>query len=187
MTQRGWLAWAVGLVATLGASAALAEPQFLPTGQFITPEAAKGAIFQPLNPGLADLPSYTAGHASAVALSPDGRTLLILTSGFNRVFFPDGKIRVADSTEFVFVYDVSGPAPVQRQALQVLNTFLGLAWAPAGDRFFVSGGQDDTVIEFVRGPGGFALGRRMPLGHKDGVGLAVKPMAAGLAVSPDGR
>jgi YVTN family beta-propeller protein len=188
MARAERVAWALAVWLSFGCAAATsAAPEFLPTGQFITPAAAKGAIFQPLNPGLAELPSYTAGQASAVALSPDGRTLLILTSGFNRMYFPDGKIRVAASTEFVFVFDVSGSAPVRRQVLPILNTFLGLAWAPSGDRFFVSGGQDDKVIEFVRGPGGFAAGRSFALGHKDGVGLAVKPMTAGLAVSPDGK
>ena len=35
------------------AAARPAEPQFTPTGQFITPDAAPGSIFQPLNPHLA--------------------------------------------------------------------------------------------------------------------------------------
>ena len=48
-------------------------------------------MFQPLNPGLPGDPSYSAGQASALALSPDGKTLLVLTSGYNRVFGPDGQ------------------------------------------------------------------------------------------------
>src|SRR5580658_6179891 len=120
----------VAALATLGALAlaggpALAEaPQFTPTGQFITPAAAPGAIFQRLNPHLAGDPNYTAGQAGSVALSPDGRTLLILTSGYNLVFGPDGKPDPAMSQEYVFVFDVSGARPVQRQAILVRNTFL---------------------------------------------------------------
>src|SRR3569623_2546467 len=77
-----------------------------PTGFAITPTAAAGAQFQALNPDLPGLPQFTAGQASAVALSPDGRTLLILTSGFNRMLGPDGKAIRDQSSEYVFVYDV---------------------------------------------------------------------------------
>jgi hypothetical protein len=68
------------LVAALVATAAAARaeaPEFTPTGQFVTPRAAPGATFEPLNPQLPGDPHYTAGNASAVALSPDGRTLLV--------------------------------------------------------------------------------------------------------------
>ncbi|HSV03668.1 MAG TPA: hypothetical protein VLI41_10735 [Phenylobacterium sp.] len=177
--------------AVLGASAAgaadLSRGEPTPTGQAITPAAAPGAVFQALNPDLPDNPGFTAGQASAVALSPNGRTLLILTTGFNRMLGADGKAIRDQSDEYVFVYDVSGRAPVKRQVLRVANTFLGLAWAPAGDRFYVSGGVDDEVIEFTGAPGGFKAARSFPLGHKAGLGLLVKPEAAGLAVSPDGR
>ena len=164
-----------------------AAPQMTPTGFAITPDAAPGAIFQPLNPDLPAAPAYTAGQASAVALSPDGRTLLILTSGFNRMNGPDGKDVPDLGHEYVFVYDVAGPAPVKRQVIAIPNSFAGLAWAPAGDRFFVAGGVDDDVLEFTGAPGAFKAGRTFKLGHKAGLGLAVKPEAAGLAVSPDGR
>src|SRR5581483_374798 len=168
--------WA-GLAATM---AAAEPPQFTPTGQFITPSAAPGAIFEPLNPHLAVDPGYTAGDASAVALSPDGRTLLILTSGYNLYFDKDGKPVPTMSEEYVFVFDVSGPRPVQRQAIPVPNTFLGLAWAPSGATFYVSGGVDDCVYEYAAGEHGFALARTFKLGHGAGVGLAVKPEAGSL-------
>ena len=161
--------------------------EITPTGQVLTPTAAPGGIFQPLNPGLPGDPAFTAGQASAVALSPNGKTLLILTSGFNRVFGPDGKFIAERSNEYVFVYDVTGAVPVKRQVVAVPNTFLGLAWAPAGDRFFFSSGVDDAVREYVGAPGAFTAGRVFALGHKAGLGLGVKPEAAGLAVSPDGR
>jgi len=168
---------------TIGARAA----ELTPTGQALTPTATPGAIFQPLNPDLAGDPAYAAGQAAAVALSPDGRTLLILTSGFNRIFGPDGRFITERSTDFVFVWDLSGAKPVKRQAIPVANAFQGLGWAPAGDRFFVSGGADDKVIEFVAGSLGYATGRSFALGHKMGLGLGVRPEAAGLAVSPDGK
>ncbi|HZZ67041.1 MAG TPA: hypothetical protein VFE18_02610 [Phenylobacterium sp.] len=175
-----------GLFST-AAMAAAAPQMVLPTGQRLTPEAAHGAIFQPLNPDLPQLPAFTAGQASAVALSPDKRTLLILTSGFNRNFGPDAKQVPALSNEYVFVFDVSGAAPVKRQVLQVPNTFLGIAWAPSGERFYVSAGVDDAVLEYQASAKGYEPGRRFPLGHAEGLGVDVKPEAAGIAVSPDGR
>ncbi|THD58731.1 beta-propeller fold lactonase family protein [Phenylobacterium sp.] len=167
--------------------AAAASGEILPTGQHLTPQAANGALFQALNPDLPDLPAFTAGQASAVALSPDRRTLLILTTGYNRNVGADGKQVPALSNEYVFVFDVSGAAPVKRQVLQIPNTFLGLAWAPSGERFYVSAGVDDAVLEYQGGARGFQPGRRFPLGHRAGLGVQVKPEAAGVAVSPDGR
>jgi DNA-binding beta-propeller fold protein YncE len=187
MRPSSYLAAAAALLLAGAAAAAAPAGQFLPTGQRLTPRAAPGAIFQPLNPDLAALPGFTAGQASAVALSPDRRTLLILTSGFNRNSGPDAKRVDALSNEYVFVYDVTGKAPVKRQVLQVPNTFLGLAWAPSGHRFYVSAGVDDAVLEYEAGPKGFHAARHFPLGHAAGLGINVKPSAAGLAVSPDGR
>jgi DNA-binding beta-propeller fold protein YncE len=175
-----------GLVA-LVFSSLVSAAEVTPTGQVITPMASPGAIFQPLNPRLKDDPAFTAGQASAVALSPDGKTLLIVTSGFNRAFGPDGKIIPDRSREYIFVWDVSGPRPVQRQALTVDNAFLGLAWAPTGDRFFVSAGVEDRIVEYVARDGVFDVGRAFPLGHRAGLGLRVQPETAGVAVSPDGR
>jgi len=181
-------AFALAAAGAVVATAAPSRREAIPTGQFVTPTAAPGAVFQPLNPDLADLPAFTADHAASMALSPDGKTLLILTSGFNRNAGADGKNIPALSNEYVFVYDVTSDAPKKRQVLQVANTFLGLAWAPAGDRFFVSGGLDDDALEFVAGADGrFLAGRTFKLGHKAGVGARVPPSAAGLAVSPDGR
>src|SRR5690242_17832820 len=73
----------------------------LPTGQFVTPLAAPGADFTRLNPHLKDFPRYTAGQAITEALSPDGRTLLILTSGFNLLYTAAGKKSQPDSNEYV--------------------------------------------------------------------------------------
>ncbi|HEY1749791.1 MAG TPA: bifunctional YncE family protein/alkaline phosphatase family protein [Caulobacteraceae bacterium] len=184
------LGWA--LAASLMAAPAFAAPppvgQPVPNGELITPLAAPGAVFQPLNPDLARMPDFTVGQAARLALSPDGRTQLILTSGFNRNLGPDGKNIPELSNEYVFVYDVSGEAPRKTQVLQVADTYLGIAWARAGDRFFVSGGVDDDAIEFAARPGGgFAAGRTFKLGHKFGIGLKVAPQAAGVAVSPNGR
>ncbi|HEU4415708.1 MAG TPA: beta-propeller fold lactonase family protein, partial [Candidatus Angelobacter sp.] len=169
----------------------------LPNGMEITPLAARGATFQPLNPDLPDLPSFTVDHPVSTALSPDGNTLLILTSGFNRNFDARGKAIPAQSSEYVFVFDLRGKAPVKQQVLRIPNSFVGLAWSPDSRQFFVSGGQDDSVHVFAAADGIWAeSGRPIALEHKNGIGVPdnmegkaepVRPVVAGLAVSPDGK
>ena len=99
------------LFALLAASAIAqndsAQPQRMPSGQFITPLAPAGAVFSKLNPGLKDFPSYTVGQAVKTTISPDGNTLLILTSGYNRLNDDQGNRVAADSNEYVFVFDLT--------------------------------------------------------------------------------
>ncbi|GAC1550227.1 MAG: hypothetical protein NVS2B9_16550 [Myxococcales bacterium] len=127
-------------------------------------------------------------HAVSSELSPDGRTLLVLTSGYNRNNGPDGKTIASESNEYVFVYDVSVVPAVQRQVLQVPNTFCGLAFAPDGQRFYVAGGVDDSVHVFALYGGTFReAGAPISLGHKAGLGLGTKPAAAGIGITADGK
>jgi YVTN family beta-propeller protein len=188
----GFLGWLVvlGSLSVLGACPrvwAAAAEELLPTGVRITPEAAEGALFQPLQPHVAPYPEVFAGQAVTTAVSPDGTTLLILTSGFNRTNAPDGHQVPEASTEYVFIYDITGQTPAKRQVLPVPNAFNGLAWHPQGQQFYVSGGMDDTVHVFERRDGVWqAAGAPIPLGHTAGHGLEVKPMVAGLAVNASG-
>ncbi len=187
MRRSGAIGWAAAVVvAILAGQASARAGEATPTGQAITPTAAAGALFQTLGPELPQFPGHAAGDASALALSPDGKTLLILTSGYNLMFGADGKPIPDASMEYVFVYDVAGPRPVKRQVIRLPNSFLGLAWAPSGQRFYVSGGVDDDVLEYAASGAGFSLARTFLLGHKQGLGLKVKPEAGELAISPDG-
>jgi DNA-binding beta-propeller fold protein YncE len=187
----------IGWMISCDADAATGAPQStaIPTGKSITPTAARGAIFQDLNPHHPGAPDVRANGAAALAVSPDGRRLAILTSGYNRNFGPDAKTNSPDkfyvpelSTEYVFLFDITGPQPEQLQVLTVPNTFQGLSWAPSSDRLFASGGLDDTVVEFIRTDNMFAAGRTFKLGHRKGVGLeTAHPETGALAVSPDGK
>ena len=177
------------------------EPQFVSTGQLVTPLAPQGASFQPLNPNLADNPTYTAGQAVTTTISPNGKTLLILTSGYNLWAYTSGanagNTNPADSNEYVFVFDISTGHPVQKQVLQVPNTYSGIAFNPSGTQFYVAGGMDDVVHIFgamngvwaeVQTP--VALGHltavNPALGAYGGLGLETPPMASGLSVSQNG-
>jgi YVTN family beta-propeller protein len=169
------------------AGSAPARGVLLPTGVRITPTAARGASLETLNPDLATRPDFTVDHAVATALSPDGATLLVLTSGYNLNSGADGKTIPSESSEYVFVYDVRGGAARKAQVLAVPNTFHGIAFAPAGDAFYVTGGVDDSVHVFTRGGAAWMeSGPPIALGHAQGNGLGVKPAAAGIAVTRDG-
>jgi hypothetical protein len=80
----------------------------LATGQFVTPTAVKDAVQQFLNPGLPAYPDFIAGEAVRSQLSPDGSTLAIITAGQNSLYKPDGTVDVANSTQFIFLYNVEG-------------------------------------------------------------------------------
>ena len=104
------------LAALLSSASSLAvAEEALPTGQLITPTAAPGAVFTSLNPGLTDYPDFTAGQAVTSVVSPDGTTLLVLTSGYNRNHDASGKIIPRDSNEYVFVLDISSGSPAQNR------------------------------------------------------------------------
>ncbi len=178
----------VGLVSPACAQSNTDRPEWVPSGQGITPLAPTGAVFTRLNPGLKDLPDYAAGQAIKTATSPDGKTLLVLTSGYNRLNNAQGIREAADSNEYVFVFDLSGGSLRQTQVLQVPNTFVGLAFSPAGDQFYVSGGVDDNVHMFSRANGIWTESAGpVALGHEHGVGIRQKPTVANLALTADGK
>jgi DNA-binding beta-propeller fold protein YncE len=156
------------------------------TGKQITPTAATGAIFQDLNPGFQSEPDVRVGHAAAVCVSPDGKLLAILTSGFNVFSVHEGDTVKEVKNEYVFLFDVTGPRPKQIQVLPIATTFQGFAWAPSSNGFFVSGGKDDVVLEFVRSGSSFAAGRRFALGHNAGIGIDAKPVTGAISLNPAG-
>src|SRR5512140_853553 len=130
---------AAGLALALIISGALALAQSNPShqdlpnmGQQITPLAPVGSRFIPMNPDLPDNPGWQAGQAVTTVVSPDQKTLLVLTSGFNRVYNtygPDiGKLNIADSAEYVFIYDISKHTPVKKQVMKIANTYNGIVF-----------------------------------------------------------
>ena len=146
----------------------------LPTGQVITPAAAPGSTFERLATGLRKDGNADAAEAVTTALSPDGKTLLVLTSGYNQNFKQEtepgedisypvldpvtgkpgkdpktGEPVTTTQAEWVFVFDVSSGSLVKRQQINIPNTYNGLAWAPDGKRFYVSAGIDDRIYVYT--------------------------------------
>jgi DNA-binding beta-propeller fold protein YncE len=201
---------AILLITTLGGTrlACAAGNDELPTGQRVTPTAAPGATMMALNPGLAAHPDFTADGAVSLALSPDRATMLVLTSGYDTNGADYYKPDPSASNQYVFVYNVAGAAPVLRQVIQIRNTCSGIAFAPDGAHFYVSGGVDDDVHVYDRTAGAWreATGSPIALGHHrlaNGVlqiggapaneknsaltPYVQTPLAAGIAVTRDGR
>ena len=181
-----------------------------PPGLYITPTALPNAVQQVLNPGLANYPNFVAGEAVKAVVSPDSKTLAILTAGMNSLYYPNtgepatnpliGKVDTAASTQFLFLYDISGTnksSPVLKQVIQQLNAHVGLVWAPNSQTLYAAGGCDDVVYTYGNSGGSFALSGKISLGHapggcvsnaanRTGIGLGVEPNVAGLAISADG-
>jgi len=200
-------AWAILLFAGL----ANAQQSPTPPGLNITPTALANAVQQPLNPGLANYPNFVAGEAVKAVVSPDGKTLAILTAGMNSLYYPNtqaniannliGKIDTAASTQFLFLYDVAGAnktSPVLKQVIQQVNSHVGLVWAPNNQTLYAAGGCDDAVYVYSNNGTSFVPGAKISLGHapngcvsntanRTGLGLGVEPNVAGLAISADGK
>jgi DNA-binding beta-propeller fold protein YncE len=210
--EHGRGGWAITLLAaaTLGATGLVyaADSAVLPTGQRVTPTAAPGSRMMALNPGLSGYPDFTADGAVSLALSPDRATMLVLTSGYDTNGPDYYKPIPAASNQYVFVYDIAAAAPSLRQVIQIRNTYSGIAFAPDGAHFYVSGGVDDDVHIYDHTAGSWreAAGSPIALGHhglangvlqidgapanKNNPALTPyvqTPLAAGLAVTQDGR
>ena len=160
------------------------------TGQYVTPTALPGAVQQFLNPHLAAYPNFIAGEAVRSQLSPDGNTLAVLCAGQNSLVKPDGNPDTAASTQFIFLYDVSGnhkQAPQLTQVIQQPNAHVGLVFSPDGSTLYAAGGRDDAVYAYDKSGASWVLTAKIPLGHTGGVGIGVSPNASGIALSADGR
>ena len=149
--------------------------QFLPNmNQWISPLAPSQASFQALTtPWLLDGKTWLAGQGVSSVVSTDGKTLFVLTSGFNRLsngnafstdlaftagppVMPASGEPIADnalplanspSSEYVFVYDISQGAPVQKQSMMIPNAYHGMAYDPTQDALYVSSGVGDFPFD----------------------------------------
>ena len=178
--------YVVSIAVLLAGAAPAQEGQPLPTGQRVTPVAAPGARFEPLVVRTGPVPTYLADGAAAIARSPNGREMLVLTSGFNRYVGPDGKVVPAQSGQYILRYRIDARGSRWVETLVVPNSYGGVAWSPDGRGFAVAGGVDDVLHVFALRHGHFVATGAVSLGHKAGLGAAVKPQAAGVAISPDG-
>ena len=180
-----------GVAAILAVTTFVSAQVLLPTGATITPNAAPGSVFQPLTVALPDYPNFEPDSAQTTAVSPDGKTLLILTSGFNLNLDANGNYQPQDSSEFIFVYDISSPSvPVETQVVLVPDAFSGLVWSPDGTKFYVAGGVDDNLHTYAQSNGQWVeVGTPINLNHKGDLmnqETLVGPTAGGVGITADG-
>ena len=186
-------------VATFSVNRGAYARAVLPTGATITPKAAPGSVFQPLRvtqrllPTF-PIPNYKPDGAETTAISPDGKTLLILTSGYNYNENSSGSYDPTSSGEFVFVYDISKPSkPVNTQIVFLANerAFDGIVWSPNGTKFYVAGGADDVIYTFAQSNGQWTQSSApINLNHThDRMQLEteVGPTAASIGITADGN
>ena len=170
----------------------------LPTGQFVTPVTPlTNAKQQDLNPGLPAYPKFVAGEAVRSQLSPDGTTLAIICAGQNTLYDTTGALDKANSTQYIFLYNVAGAnktSPVLSQVIKQTNSHVGLVWSPDGSTLYAAGGNDDAVYAYSKTGGTWSQSAKIALGHIPsgsttgvGVGLSVEPNASGLGISADGK
>ncbi|MDB5998587.1 MAG: phosphoesterase family protein [Rhizobacter sp.] len=163
----------------------------LATGQYITPTFPSGAQQQYLNPGLPAYPNFVAGEAVKSQLSPDGTTLAVICAGQNSLDNAKGTVDAANSTQYIFLYDVSGAnksKPALKQVIKQTNAHVGLVFSPDGNSLYAAGGNDDAVYAYGKGAGTWSLAGKIALGHNaKGVGISVQPNAGGLGISADGK
>jgi YVTN family beta-propeller protein len=197
--QRNLLQASLAAAGLLTSCLVFAAPQsnmeLLPTGQFISPTAIPGAIQQPMNPQIAAKPGQVVSGAIRSLLSPDGKTLAVITAGYNTVYTGanESTLDRDNSTQYIFIYDVSGANkanPKFVQAIHQTNAFNGLVWS-GNNTLYTGGGVDDKVYAYKRASANpseqWAQTQAIPLGHTKGVGSGVKPNAGSVAISADGK
>jgi DNA-binding beta-propeller fold protein YncE len=139
----------------------------VPSGQTITTNVIPGATFTNMTVSIPTLTNPTVGPDGAIqsALNPaDGKTLVVMTSGYNTYDTTTGATAPAKynnvvGPEYIFVFDTTNPqAPVRNlnpmgqsgtspaAALTPQDTFQGLVWSPDGTKLYVSGGTDANVL-----------------------------------------
>ncbi len=174
-----------GLIALVLAAPAVArdadDDQPTSSGFAITPLAAPGAVLTKFGTLDGKPGSPAISNPAAMVASPDGALLAVLTSGFNGMALPDGKPDKAHSTERLMIFRPGVKGAVKLAEAPLPASFAGLAWAADGKRLAVTLGAGDAVMVFSwDGNALTPVGKPIPLGHKEGLGLRVKPAAAGL-------
>ncbi len=172
----------LALMVALPAGARDADDDITPSNLRLTPLAAKGAVLTPLGTLDGQPGSVAITNPAALAASPDGSLLALLTSGFNGMATPDGKPDRAHSTERLMIFRPGPRGATKLAEVPLPATFTGLAWSADGSRLAATLGVGDAVMTFAwTGTALTPEGPPIALGHAAGLGLRVKPAAAGVA------
>jgi YVTN family beta-propeller protein len=159
--------WLTFLVAPVLAALVLSQPQPrervgpLPGGGFLLNSGWR------LEPAGKQIPLSTLPMASAI--SPDGRYLLVLNGGYE-----PPSLTVIDTASASVVKTV----PVE-------DGWLGLVFAPSGDRVYVGGGASCAIYEFTFRAGDLQPARTFPVIPQNQ--RTARDFIGDVALSPDGH
>jgi len=151
------------------------------SGFAITPLAAPTAKLTQLGTLDGKPGSPAISNPAALVASPDGTLIALLTSGFNAMALSDGQPDRAHSTERLMIFRPNNSGSEKLAEMPVPASFAGLAWSPDGQKIAVALGVADAVSIFSwDGSHLIPDGASIALGHTEGLGLRVKPAAAGI-------
>src|SRR5262249_24009012 len=110
----------------------------------------------------------------------------------NSLVLPNGNTDINNSTQFIFLYDVSGAhkqAPLLTQVIQQKNSHVGLVFSPDGSTLYAAGGRDDIIYTYGKSGSSWVPAGTISLGHARGIGVgsSLSPNASGLGISADGK
>ena len=109
-----------------------------------------------------------------VAMSPDGKTLLVSNNGVNKQ-----SLMAVDPASGAVTQTIDYPAPEA--------VFIGVAFSPDGKMAYASGGNTDEVHTYAVKDGKLSEGDPLALETESQTGETSHPFPAGLTVSPDGK
>lgn len=163
------------------------DNRLLPTGFSVNQDTIKDKQIYPLNPRLKDYPDYIAGQAVRIKISSDKSKIAVITSGYNLLNNKNGHLDKKNSTEYVFIYSITGKNPKLIQVVKVPNSFYGFVWSIKNNAFYVSGGKDDVVYRYEYVKNKYRLTNKIKLMHKHGMVKFIRPMVAEMTITKDGR
>ena len=135
-------------VHSAGAAVPVAD-ELLPTGQVLHHDGGAGSASLRRSTRTSRMRrGIVAGQTISEALSPDRKTLLVLTSGYN-LQPPPGSARPFASGRLsgVRIRLRRGRGSRRTQTgIAGAQYYVGIAFAPSGDRFVVSGGVDERCM-----------------------------------------
>ncbi|WP_291511921.1 bifunctional YncE family protein/alkaline phosphatase family protein [Acidithiobacillus sp.] len=173
-----------------GASPSAHSATLLSSGQRLAPLAAPGSAYWRLpadgsNRGLA------LRGASRILFVNGGAEALVLGAGYKNVDEAPGRTDRKLSNQHLLRLQLSAQMPALTQSIPLFDSFEGMALSPDERTLYLSTGVKDGVL-ILRREGDKAAwrfaGPAIALGHQGkGLGIGVKPLAAGLALDGTGR